>query len=214
MVFLAIFHIAANGWYTLITDHNPITTIFGAKKAIPTLAAARWVLQYWFTQQLMQVASTLPEDRHGDAHSEWPEVIIMSSAIYLWEDYWSSLLLLCKILWSSWTDCLSHNLPPWSLITSWNNMESNMSRVYHPSTNRFVQTFKSALIESKWKWWMLTYKPTQHVPRKIQGYSSCNYGLYTAKSTNEVRFSEAWNWDSGSKQNLTYNYIYHVTAEL
>ena len=40
------FHVYLYGWqFTLITDHKPLTSIFGSKKGVPTIAAAR--LQHW-----------------------------------------------------------------------------------------------------------------------------------------------------------------------
>ena len=55
--------------FTLITDHKPLTTIFGPKKGIPTLAAARlqrWALLLSAYQYDIQYK---PTDAHGNADS-------------------------------------------------------------------------------------------------------------------------------------------------
>ena len=55
--------------FTLITDHKPLTTIFGPKKGIPTLAAAR--LQRWalLLSAYQYDIQHKPTDAHGNANS-------------------------------------------------------------------------------------------------------------------------------------------------
>ena len=55
--------------FTLITDHKPLTTIFGPKKGIPTLAAAR--LQRWalLLSAYQYDIKHKPTDAHGNADS-------------------------------------------------------------------------------------------------------------------------------------------------
>ncbi|KAK7909343.1 hypothetical protein WMY93_014027 [Mugilogobius chulae] len=160
--------------FTLLTDHRPLTSIFGPHTGIPSMAASR--MQRW----------ALLLSAHQYEISKWPEVAIMKNTssektIEELRSMFSRYGLPQQLVSDNGPQLVSEEFETFMVE---NGIQHIKSAPYHPATNglaeRFVQTMKHALKSSsssqslnrRLNAFLLSYRNTPHATTKVSPASA------------------------------------------
>ena len=164
--------------FTLITDHKPLTTIFGPKKGVPALAAARfqrWAIQLSAYVYDIEYCSTA---QHGNADGlsrlpvQGSYSTTSSKTIQVLRQLFAAYGLPQQLVTDNGPQFTSDEF---STFLKRNGIKHSRCTPYHPASNgeaeRFVRTFKESMkagsqgsisLAHRVQSFLLTYRSTPH----------------------------------------------------